>query len=66
VPLFIQENYLKTIPARSRNYDGPEKALKELRLMDQAASSISDGDIVDAMIHGCVSLVCMSRSRVSN
>ncbi|KAF8185193.1 purine nucleotide binding protein [Pholiota molesta] len=34
------------------NYDGPEKALKELRLMDQAASSISDGDIVDAMIHG--------------
>ncbi|KAF9475821.1 DNA replication factor C, large subunit [Pholiota conissans] len=52
VPLFIQENYLKTIPARSRNFDGPEKILKDLRLMDQAASSISDGDLVDTMIRG--------------
>ena len=34
--------------------DGPEKTMKELQLMDRAASSISDGDLVDALIHGCV------------
>ncbi|KAF9457260.1 replication factor RFC1 C terminal domain-containing protein [Collybia nuda] len=52
VPLFIQENYLKTQPARLRGLEGPEKTLKELELMDRAASSISDGDLVDALIHG--------------
>ncbi|KAH9483192.1 Replication factor C subunit 1, partial [Psilocybe cubensis] len=52
VPLFIQENYLKTEPARIRNLEGPEKILRELQLMDRAASSISDGDLVDALIHG--------------
>lgn len=52
VPLFIQENYLKTQPAKLRNLEGPEKILKELELMDKAASSISDGDLVDALIHG--------------
>ncbi|KAJ3975737.1 purine nucleotide binding protein [Lentinula raphanica] len=52
VPLFIQENYLKSEPARTRNEQGPEKELKRLMLMDQAASSISDGDLVDGMIHG--------------
>ncbi|TFK35074.1 replication factor RFC1 C terminal domain-containing protein [Crucibulum laeve] len=52
MPLFIQENYLKTQPARVRNLEGPEKVLKELELMDKAASSISDGDLVDSLIHG--------------
>ncbi|KAF7301137.1 Replication factor C subunit 1 [Mycena indigotica] len=52
VPLFIQENYLKTEAARLRNYDGPMKQLKSLELMEKAAASISDGDLVDAMIHG--------------
>ncbi|KAJ7265994.1 replication factor RFC1 C terminal domain-containing protein [Mycena haematopus] len=52
MPLFIQENYLKTQPARLRNYDGPMVQLKSLELMDKAASSISDGDLVDALIHG--------------
>lgn len=33
---------------------GPEKILKDLQLMDRAASSISDGDIVGSMIMGCV------------
>ncbi|KAG6826349.1 hypothetical protein H0H92_000232 [Tricholoma furcatifolium] len=51
-PLFIQENYLKTEPAQLRNLEGPEKSLKQLELMDRAASSISDGDLVDALIHG--------------
>ncbi|KIJ58854.1 hypothetical protein HYDPIDRAFT_163015 [Hydnomerulius pinastri MD-312] len=52
VPLFIQENYLKAEPARIRDLDGPPKALKHLQLMDKAASSISDADLVDALIHG--------------
>ncbi|KAF5363955.1 hypothetical protein D9756_001043 [Leucocoprinus leucothites] len=52
VPLFIQENYLKTQPARVRNMDGPEQELKHLELMEKAASSISDADLVDALIHG--------------
>ncbi|KAH9853277.1 DNA replication factor C large subunit [Lenzites betulinus] len=52
VPLFIQENYLKTQPSRIRNTDGPEKTLKHLDLMYKAAESLSDGDIVDSLIHG--------------
>ncbi|OJA19955.1 hypothetical protein AZE42_03718 [Rhizopogon vesiculosus] len=52
VPLFIQENYLKTQPVKVRNLEGPPKILKQLELMDKAASSISDADLVDAMIHG--------------
>ncbi|KAK7050917.1 DNA replication factor C complex subunit Rfc1 [Paramarasmius palmivorus] len=52
VPLFIQENYLKSQPARIRNEDGPDKILKHLQLMDKAASSISDADLVDGLIHG--------------
>ncbi|KAG6332752.1 hypothetical protein ID866_6335 [Astraeus odoratus] len=52
VPLFVQENYLKTQPAKARDLDGPPKVMKQLQLMDKAASSISDGDLVDALIHG--------------
>lgn len=52
MPLFIQENYLKTQPSKIKNEAGPEKILAHLKLMDQAASSISDGDLVDALIHG--------------
>jgi replication factor C subunit 1 len=50
----LQENYLKTQPARVRNLDGPEKTLKELQLMERAAASISDGDLIDGLIHGFV------------
>ncbi|KAK0205975.1 purine nucleotide binding protein [Desarmillaria ectypa] len=52
IPLFIQENYLKTQPAKLRNLDGPDRVLRELQLMDKAAASISDGDLVDGLIHG--------------
>jgi hypothetical protein len=48
----FQENYLKTQPAAVRDIGGPEKILKQLKMMDRAASSISDGDLVDALIHG--------------
>ncbi|KAL4943524.1 replication factor RFC1 C terminal domain-containing protein [Aspergillus oleicola] len=50
--LMLQENYLKTRPTRANNYQGKELKMKMLELADNAASSISDGDLVDRMIHG--------------
>lgn len=52
VPLFIQEHYPKTDPVGARNMDGPDKQMKNLELLSKAADSISDGDLVDRMIHG--------------
>jgi replication factor C subunit 1 len=51
-PLMLQENYLGTNPIRALDYSGKEKNLKNLELVSQAADSISDGDLVDRMIHG--------------
>jgi replication factor C subunit 1 len=51
-PLMLQENYLGTNPMQSLGYSGKEKNLKNLELASQAADSISDGDLVDRMIHG--------------
>ena len=50
--LMLQENYLKTSPAIANRYSGQERRLKCLELADRAAESISDGDLVDRMIHG--------------
>ncbi|KAL1869069.1 hypothetical protein VTK73DRAFT_3408 [Phialemonium thermophilum] len=52
--LMIQENYLRTKPAllSGKGYNAREANLKYLELVDQAAESISDGDLVDRMIHG--------------
>ncbi|KZL69451.1 replication factor RFC1 C terminal domain-containing protein, partial [Colletotrichum tofieldiae] len=52
--LMIQENYLRTKPMalNNRGYNKREENLKYLELVDQAAESISDGDLVDRMIHG--------------
>lgn len=50
--LMLQENYLKTQPALAGGYSGKERDLKLLELVDNAATSISDGDLVDRMIHG--------------
>lgn len=52
--LMIQENYLKAKPAglSSKGYNRREENLKLLERVDQAAESISDGDLVDRMIHG--------------
>ncbi|KAM0465097.1 hypothetical protein ACHAPV_002092 [Trichoderma viride] len=52
--LMIQENYLRTKPMAvgANGYTGREATLKALELFDQAAESISDGDLVDRMIHG--------------
>jgi replication factor C subunit 1 len=53
-PLMMQENYLGTNPVRSNQYNGDpkRKRLAELNLASRAADSISDGDLVDRMIHG--------------
>ncbi|KAJ9603198.1 DNA replication factor C complex subunit Rfc1 [Cladophialophora chaetospira] len=50
--LMLQENYLKTQPSVAANYKGKERDMKLLELADNAASSFSDGDLVDRMIHG--------------
>lgn len=50
--LMLQENYLGTNPIQALRYSGREKNLKQLELVDKAAESISDGDLVDRMIHG--------------
>ncbi|KAF8518902.1 replication factor RFC1 C terminal domain-containing protein [Gautieria morchelliformis] len=51
VPMFMQENYAKIDPARSKHMVGPERDMKKMELLDKAASSLSDGDLVDGMIH---------------
>ncbi|KAK6504810.1 hypothetical protein TWF481_006748 [Arthrobotrys musiformis] len=50
--LMIQDNYLKPNPQLASGLQGAERRLKLLELADKAAESISDGDLVDAMIHG--------------
>ncbi|ROT43276.1 DNA replication factor C, large subunit [Sodiomyces alkalinus F11] len=52
--LMIQENYLRTKPMALNNkgYSPREQRVKALELFDCAAESISDGDLVDRMIHG--------------
>ncbi|EHK96209.1 DNA polymerase III clamp loader subunit, C-terminal [Glarea lozoyensis ATCC 20868] len=50
--LMVQENYLNQKPMLASSYQGRQQHLKTLQLMDQAAESISDGDLVDRMIHG--------------
>lgn len=51
--LMIQENYLKTKPMLASNTETERhQTLKTLQLAERAAESISDGDLVDRMIHG--------------
>ncbi|KAK4454938.1 replication factor RFC1 C terminal domain-containing protein [Podospora aff. communis PSN243] len=51
--LMVQENYLRSKPYQVTAGLHPREAnLKTLQLLDQAAESISDGDLVDRMIHG--------------
>jgi replication factor C subunit 1 len=52
--LMIQENYLNPRPmlATNQGLSMKEQQLKTLELADKAAESISDGDLVDRMIHG--------------
>ncbi|KHJ31490.1 putative subunit of heteropentameric replication factor [Erysiphe necator] len=50
--LMIQENYLATKPSSIGDCLGRDAKLKILKITDDAAQSISDGDLVDRMIHG--------------
>ena len=50
--LMLQENYLGTNPIIGNNYHGKEKDFKNLELVERAANSISEGDLIDRMIHG--------------
>ena len=50
--LMLQENYLHATPILASEYQEKKRTLETLDLFDKAASSISDGDLVDAMIHG--------------
>ena len=50
--LMLQENYLFTNPILAHPFEGKKKTLKILDLVDKAAESISDGDLVDSLIHG--------------
>jgi replication factor C subunit 1 len=55
--LMLQENYIRNNPDRARNAGNPkEQNLKRLELAEKASESISNGDLVDAMIHGYVFL----------
>lgn len=54
MPLFVQENYIKTNFARANGLSGPEQQLKNLELVAKASEAISDGDMIDRMIHGSV------------
>ncbi|KAK4162215.1 replication factor C subunit 1 [Cladorrhinum sp. PSN259] len=52
--LMIQENYLRARPnaLNGQGLHPKEQNLRYLELVDKAAESISDGDLVDRMIHG--------------
>ncbi|KAK4667419.1 DNA replication factor C complex subunit Rfc1 [Podospora pseudopauciseta] len=52
--LMVQENYLRAKPnvIGGVGMHPKEQNLKHLELVDMAAESISDGDLVDRMIHG--------------
>ncbi|TKX20513.1 replication factor C subunit 1 [Elsinoe australis] len=52
-PIMLQENYLGTNPIRAQGQRTEKLSkLKALQLASDAADSISDGDLVDRMIHG--------------
>ncbi|KAG8626391.1 hypothetical protein KVT40_005336 [Elsinoe batatas] len=51
--LMLQENYLSPNPLKAQGQPNDRlQKLKTLQLASQAADSISDGDLIDRMIHG--------------
>ncbi|GAC93876.1 hypothetical protein PHSY_001443 [Pseudozyma hubeiensis SY62] len=52
VPLMVAENYVKARPVLASKEVGGKQQLKHLELLRRASESISDGDLVDRMIHG--------------
>lgn len=56
--MITQEHYLKTQPAALSSFEGQEHTMKHLERVSKAADWISDGDLIDRMIHGCVEFPC--------
>jgi replication factor C subunit 1 len=54
ITVSFQENYLKNAPSRAGRGDDPDTQMKRLDLISKAADAISDGDLIDRMIHGQV------------
>lgn len=53
VPLMVQENYIKSQPVLAQKESVPRlREWKHLQLLAQASHSISDGDLVDTLMHG--------------
>nr|CDI54202.1 related to replication factor C protein [Melanopsichium pennsylvanicum 4] len=52
VPLMVAENYVKAKPVLASRESGARQQLKHMELLRKSAESISDGDVVDRMIHG--------------
>ncbi|KAJ3126974.1 hypothetical protein HK098_006941 [Nowakowskiella sp. JEL0407] len=54
LPLMVQENYLRNTPALARESAKDEKSfrMETINLMSQAASSMSDGELIGSMIRG--------------
>lgn len=51
MPLFVQQNYLSNTFSKSSQLQGEEQKMKRLELASKAADAISDGDLVDGLIH---------------
>ncbi|TIB92580.1 DNA replication factor C, large subunit [Wallemia mellicola] len=52
IPLFVQENYVKCNPVKARDSDHNRSEFNRIKCLSDAADAISDGDLVDSMIHG--------------
>lgn len=52
IPLFVQENYAKHRFTRATKSTGKDLELKNLELISKAADSISEGDLIDKLVHG--------------
>lgn len=51
MPLMVQQNYINLIPSEVNKYSGKERDVRLMQTITRAAESISDGDMVDRMIH---------------
>lgn len=52
VPLIVAENYAKSHPVLASRESGPLREWKHLELLSKASHSISDGDVIDTLMHG--------------
>ena len=51
MPLMVQQNYINQTPSSVNQYTGRERDVRLMQAITRAAESISDGDVVDRMIH---------------